>query len=310
MTAENDVQLKTFEAMVRVFGAEAARRNFAQLMGEAAALNVRKAYEIKVGLIKQLPSSPTLQGKPVDDWYSGPSDDDQFWPPLKKFLLEGKKWPASTVDSVDRESTNVMRRLPPVFGLVDVKGLVVGYVQSGKTANYSALIAKAADVGYRLIIVLSGIHNSLRRQTQIRLQAELINSNEHVKKMWHTLTLPRGDVRARGLNADAFLSDDSHQRILLVVRKSPLAFRRLINWLSTAQPRLLNACPALLIDAAAEHAGLNTGKIGEDAHTVFNRLILKLRKTLPKSAYVGYASTPCTNMLIEPLGEDLSFKRS
>ncbi len=305
MTAENDAQLQMFEAMVRIHGPQVAFRNFAQLLGEAAALNVRKTYEIKVGLIKQLPGSPTLQEKRFDDWYSGPSDDDQFWPALKKFLLEGKKWPASTVDSVDRESTNVMKRLPPVFGPVDVKGLVVGYVQSGKTANYSALIAKAADVGYRLIIVLAGIHNSLRRQTQIRLQAELINSNERAKTMWHTLTLPQEDFRARGTNTDAFLSDDSHQRILLVVKKNAQVLKRLIKWLSAAQPRLLEACPALLIDDEADQAGLNTGKVGDDERTAINRLILELKKTLPKSAYVGYTATPFANVLVDPSSEDL-----
>lgn len=305
MDAENDVQLKMFEANVRSYGREVAFRNFAQLLGEPAALRVRNAYEVRVGLIKQLPGSPTLQEKRFEDWYSGPSDDDQFWPPLKKFLLEGKKWPASTVDSVDRESTNVMKRLQPVFGPVDVKGLVVGYVQSGKTANYSALIAKAADVGYRLIIVLAGIHNSLRRQTQIRLQAELISSNERVKTMWHTLTLPQEDFRARGTNTDAFLSDDNHQRILLVVKKNAQVLKRLIRWLAAAQPRLLEACPALLIDDEADQAGLNTGKVGEDERTAINRIILELKKTLPKSAYVGYTATPFANVLVDPSGEDL-----
>lgn len=305
MTAENDVQLQMFEAMVRIHGPQVAYRNFAQLLGEPAALRVRNAYEQKVGLIKKLPGSPTLHERRFDDWYSGPSEDDQFWPALKKFLLEGKKWPASTVDSVDRESTNVMKRLQPVFGRVDVKGLVVGYVQSGKTANYSALIAKAADVGYRLIIVLAGIHNSLRRQTQMRLQAELINSNEHVKTLWHTLTLPQEDFRARGTNTDAFLSDDSNQRILLVVKKNAQVLGRLIKWLSAAQPRLLEACPALLIDDEADQAGLNTGKVGEDERTAINRLILKLKKTLPKSAYVGYTATPFANVLVDPSGEDL-----
>jgi hypothetical protein len=187
---------------------------------------------------------------------------------------------------------------------VDVKGLVVGYVQSGKTANYSALIAKAADVGYRLVIVLAGIHNSLRRQTQKRLEAELTHSDPKVKELWHTLTTPLEDFRAQSTNTDAFLSDQAHQRILLVVKKNAQVLKRLTNWLARAQPRLLEACPALIIDDEADQAGLNTGK-DDDHRTAINKLIIGLKRALPKSAYVGYTATPFANVLVDPSGKDL-----
>lgn len=307
MADENDPRLPMFEAMARSQGPEVALRQCSQVFGEAEGLKLLHAYERKVGIISTLSRSPTLRGeKRFVDWYSGPSEDDRFWPALKKYLLEMKKWPPATVESLDRESTNVMRLLPHVGGKVDTKGLVIGYVQSGKTANYSALIAKAADVGYRLIIVLAGIHNSLRRQTQTRLQAELIDGDERVKTLWHTLTLPHEDFRAGGTNTDAFLSSDSHQRILLVVKKNAHVLKRLVKWLSAAQPRLLEMCPALLIDDEADQAGLNTGKLGqEDDRTAINRLILALKKALPKSAYVGYTATPFANVLTDPSGADL-----
>jgi hypothetical protein len=307
MADDDDPRLPMFEAIARSQGPEVALRNCSQVFGEADALKLRHAYERKLGIISSLARSPTLRGeKRFVDWYSGPSEDDRFWPALKKHLLERKKWPGATVESLDRESTNVMRLLPHVGGIVDTKGLVIGYVQSGKTANYSALIAKAADVGYRLFIVLAGIHNSLRRQTQTRLQAELIDGDERVKTLWHTLTLPQEDFRAGGTNTDAFLSSDSHQRILLVVKKNAHVLRRLIKWLSAAQPRLLEMCPALLIDDEADQAGLNTGKLGqEDDRTAINRLILNLKKALPKSAYVGYTATPFANVLTDPSGADL-----
>lgn len=297
--------LQIFENAVCLQGPEAAFRQMAKLIGDKAALRTKHAYEKKVGIIRDLPGGSTLHQKRFADWYAGPSADDQFWPVLKAYLLERKRWPQSTVESLDRESTNVMKRLPPVYGTVDAKGLVVGYVQSGKTANYTALIAKAADVGYRLIIVLAGVHNSLRRQTQIRLQSELIDSNESAKQKWHTLTMPHEDFRARGTNTDAFLSSQAaSQRILLVVKKNARVLERLDNWLGEGQTRLLESCPALIIDDEADQAGLNTSK-SDDERTRINELILSLKKRLPKSAYVGYTATPFANVLVNPEEDDL-----
>ena len=307
MTEDNDPYLKVFENAVRLQGPEAAFRQLVMIFrgNEKDALRVKYAYEKKVGIIRDLPGGATLQARRFADWYSGPSDDDQYWPALKRYLLERKKWPKATVEDLDRESTNVMKRLPPVYGTVDAKGLVVGYVQSGKTANYTALIAKAADVGYRLFIVLAGVHNSLRRQTQLRLQAELIDSDEVVKQKWHTLTLPQEDFRARGTNTDAFLSSQAAgQRILLVVKKNGHVLKRLEKWLNQGQPAVLEACPALIIDDEADQAGLNTGKSDEE-RTAINKLILSIKKTLPKSAYVGYTATPFANVLVNPAADDL-----
>lgn len=298
-------KLQMFEATVRTQGVEAAFRLMSSIFGEAVALEVRKEYEKKIGLISALPGSPTIVRTGFRDWYSGPNEGDRFWPALKRYLIEKKGWPTPTVDALDHESTNVMRRLQPSSGPVDVKGLVVGYVQSGKTANYSALIAKAADVGYRLVIVLAGIHNSLRRQTQSRLEAELIHADPEVKKMWHTLTTPLEDFRAQSTNTDAFLSDLNHQRILLVVKKNAQVLKRLTKWLERAQPRLLEACPALIIDDEADQAGLNSGKDDDEHRTKINKLILGLKKSLPKSAYVGYTATPFANVLVDPSGRDL-----
>jgi 6-phosphofructokinase len=92
-----------------------------------------------------------------------------------------KNRPRDAVNSPDDASDKVLRQLrPPTDAEFDVRCLVLGYVQRGKTANFAAVIAKAADAGYRLIIVMSGVDNRLRRQTQIRLDA------------WHPLGRTRG----------------------------------------------------------------------------------------------------------------------
>lgn len=111
-------------------------------------------------------------------WYT-PARREQhrfFWPRLERYLLETKRWPLESVRDLDRASTAIVERLsdPEGQGAVAVRGLVVGYVQSGKTANFTAVIAKAVDAGYRLIIVLAGTLNILRNQTQRRLDKELL----------------------------------------------------------------------------------------------------------------------------------------
>ena len=99
-----------------------------------------------------------------------------FWSHYKDYLLNTQGWPEASVQNLDRDSNAIVGRLtdPESPAALAVRGLVVGYVQSGKTANFTAVIAKAADAGYRLIIVLAGTLDVLRNQTQRRLDKELI----------------------------------------------------------------------------------------------------------------------------------------
>src|SRR4029077_6600826 len=122
----------------------------------------------------------------------------QYWPALRDYLLTTKGWDAATIRSLDDSSDKIVRQLAsPQEERFDIRGLVLGFVQSGKTANYTAVIAKAADAGYRLVIVLSGIDNGLRRQTNIRLKKELVGYPDNrvgavrmpeIGKRWHEFT--------------------------------------------------------------------------------------------------------------------------
>jgi hypothetical protein len=91
-------------------------------------------------------------------------------------VLRRKNWPASALAGLDESTTQVVERLtdPQRVEARQAKGLVVGYVQSGKTANFTGVIAKAIDAGYRLVIVLTGTIDVLRRQTQRRIDMELV----------------------------------------------------------------------------------------------------------------------------------------
>ena len=274
-----------------------------QLLGDAVAKAALLRYEKAANHIRLLRDPVSFVAPSAPTWYAGPSPDDRFWPPLRNYLLEKKGWPEDTVNRIDEASTKILSLMePPGLARVNTKGLVVGYVQSGKTANYSALIAKAADVGYRLIIVLAGIHNTLRKQTQERLEKELSGLND---RAWYALTNPNQDFRAgAGNNTNAVLNDESHLRILCVVKKNATVLKRLLKWLGAAHEDVLSACPVLIVDDEADQAGLNASR-DPSVRTVINKQLLAILKRLPKVAYIGYTATPFANVLVDPSGSDL-----
>lgn len=99
-----------------------------------------------------------------------------YWEDYEKYLTQVNKWPASSITTLDQSTDAVMERLsdPIRAKIKPTKGLVVGYVQSGKTANFTGVIAKAIDAGYRLVIVMTGTIEILRAQTQRRIDMELM----------------------------------------------------------------------------------------------------------------------------------------
>src|SRR5699024_2009709 len=106
-------------------------------------------------------------------WYAGPKDDVDYSPHLHDDLQEKV---GDAEDAVDEASSNVVASLRPSGSSeFDTRGLVLGYVQSGKTTNFLSVMAKAADVGYRFFIVLTGTTESLRSQTQARIEDQLLN---------------------------------------------------------------------------------------------------------------------------------------
>lgn len=114
---------------------------------------------------------------PWDPWYTQARQEERdFYWKAYKGVLESKKWDANAIAALDVSTTNIISRLadPAATKAYQSKGLVVGYVQSGKTANFTGIVAKAIDAGYRLIIVLTGTVELLRAQTQRRLDMELI----------------------------------------------------------------------------------------------------------------------------------------
>lgn len=280
-----------------------AYKDLCQMFPEDQVRQALDRFEQITGRIRTLREPTTLEKQGLPNWYPGPSPDDRFWPPLRNLLLM-REWEPDVIDTLDQSSTKVVSLLqPPGLGSFKTRGLVLGYVQSGKTANFTAVIAKAADVGYKFFIVLSGITNPLRTQTQVRLERELVDLN---RSDWVTLTTPDQDFHPGPAgNVNAFLTDHSGHRVLCVVKKNATVLRRLLRWLAAARAEVLANCPALIIDDEADQATVNASG-SEEKRTAINRLLLNLLGRLPKTAYIGYTATPFANVFIDPsIPEDL-----
>ncbi|MGY1805033.1 Z1 domain-containing protein [Blastococcus sp. SYSU D00922] len=260
-----------------------------QLFGASEALirAVRERHEAESLKIRNLdePASVYLDGRQT--WYTGPDmENDRNWPALVASMRR-KDFGKDNIASIDKSSTKIVSLLDhPRQDGFRTRGLVVGYVQSGKTTNFTAVMAKAADKGYKLFIVLSGIHNTLRRQTQIRLVKDLVESNP---ERWHQVTNEIHDFTPPPNPKAFFAAKDQH--LLLVVKKNAAVLRKLRNWLASAG-EYLDQCPTLIIDDEADQSTVATAKI--------NPLLFDVLNKFPKVGYVGYTATPFANLLIDP----------
>lgn len=231
------------------------------------------------------------------------------WSRHEAYLHTQPKWKPHQVASVAEESLRIISKTTPIArSTFQSRGLVVGYVQSGKTANFTAVAARAADVGYRIIIVLSGIHDSLRNQTQRRLNRELVE----VGVDWITLTTESTDFQEPPV-ADGFASTGT---VLIVAKKITPILRRINQWLAKLEGRLAEI-PLLLIDDEADQASINTRGNRRDpsldeeaapdedtAPSVTNALIRDILRKFPRATYIAYTATPFANILIDPDASD------
>lgn len=279
-----------------------------------------------------------------EDWFNPSANapirgdfDWHFWDHYRAYMSSSKGWPLNVVNSVDSLSSEILSRIedPSREGRWDRRGMVMGSVQSGKTANYTALITKAADAGYKLFIVLAGVHNSLRSQTQSRLNEEflgydidkvqrLTGSEKRigVRKLFpvhqivYTLTSSdeRGDFnKVIAAQSGIPLSKDGPP-IILVIKKNVSILNNLINWVpsivglqdSDGQMHIPDL-PTIIIDDECDYASINTRWPERDEDgtilkewdpTTTNRLIRRLIKMFDKSAYIGYTATPYANIFI------------
>lgn len=224
-------------------------------------------------------------------------------------------------------------------GQWDRRGLVMGQVQSGKTGNYIGLICKAADAGYKLVIVLAGTHNNLRAQTQFRIDegftgrdtregaSSAINVGVGLADSPTVISLTSatdsGDFRAATAQQMNYKFGAVDAPTVFVVKKNATVLRNLQAWIASNAPRPLGHdrianIPVLVIDDEADSASINTADHEKDPETdpsTINKLIRGLLNMFDQTGFVGYTATPFANIFIdnEPdnpdYGEDL-FPRS
>lgn len=272
-----------------------------------------EAFKAQSAVIRAAKTVNTLiDDQEYESWYKGPSDDPQsHWQLLTEVLRHKKSrsWSDEMIRSLDHSSSTVVAHLAPPKSQVPraVKGLVLGYVQSGKTANFSAVISKAVDEGYKLVVVLAGMHNILRLQTQARLNEEIVVPKESACT---TLTKvdEKGDFQKKQFVTANRALGGSDGFTLVVLKKNSAVLRNFNAWLSEASEETLKRCPALVIDDESDQASVNTNR-PEDDPTAINDHIRSIIKRFPIISYVGYTATPFANVLIDASVEDDLFPK-
>ena len=271
--------------------------------------------------------------------------DWKFWPAYRDW--QARKLPPEVVRSLDRLTDEVLDSLedPRRLGPWDRRGMLVGQVQSGKTSNYTGLISKAADAGYNFIVVLAGLHNSLRSQTQRRLDEGFLGLDSRLSLTGNTVrtigvasgrkhpavqTLTSsdetGDFAKSVASRVAPRLDADSAPTLLVVKKHKSILNNLYEWITSTNGErdpatgrvTVTKFPLLLIDDEADNASVNTKKIeqelGEDgellsetAPSAINREIRRLLHAFDRSALVSYTATPFANIFIDESEPDQEY---
>jgi hypothetical protein len=272
-----------------------------------------------------------------------------FWHRYETWLEQEKKFPPPVVRGLGELTDEILKRLedPAREGSWSRRGMVVGSVQSGKTGNYIGLICKAVDAGYKLVIVLAGMHNSLRSQTQLRIDEGFLGFDTEKDRALNQNNIRKGvgllpsgqTLHVMSLTSSIELGDFSKKvannlmttlggvPTVLIVKKNGRILKTLKEWLlqvggqeeSGNGKKVIRNVPLLLIDDEADQASINTRSRPdadeEESVTMINRRIREVLQSFQKNGYVGYTATPFANIFINPsaqtekLGDDI-FPRS
>lgn len=305
--------------------------NYTDIDREALIREIQSLYNIRMDDFKIIEASerrvPWIsENKSSIEW--------SFWKRYRDYLQLDKNYADNVLNQLDKLTDRTLDGLfnPTMKEGISKYGLVVGQVQSGKTSNYTGLICKAADAGYKLIIVLAGIHNNLRSQTQLRLDEGFLGFDTQHQRAFdengikigvgkfsqnsvaHSLTssLDNGDFTAGAANSLG-INFNTNEPIVAVVKKNSRVLERLLVWLTaqaitTADGRkIIDSKSILLIDDEADNASINTNP-DDDTSTKINSLIRDILRLFHKSGYVGYTATPFANIFI-PIEDDQIFPR-
>lgn len=295
---------------------------------ESLIRNLQASYTVSVGIAGTLDDNRNHV-----EWLAGRREQIEWkaWERYRRYLQDVKGFPLPVVNRLDEVTDQILMRFedPHRKGAWDRRGMVVGHVQSGKTANYTGLINKAIDAGYKIIVVLTGMDDALRSQTQVRLDEGVVGYDTRKRMAIDQSNSRIGVGRIGGasvVNINSLTSSEQKgdfkktvaqslgvnpggkDPILLVVKKNKSILNNLISWITSFDARtddrnikVLYNTPLLVIDDECDFASINTNVNDPDIEpTAINFAVRKLLRSFDQSAYVGYTATPFANIFIAP----------
>lgn len=260
-------------------------------------------------------------------WYVGERRQPGAFMQRYLYKLEEDGWPEKSIQQLRDSTARILEVMddPRREGSWDWRGLVVGDVQSGKTASYAGVVNRAADAGYRIIIILAGMHKILRLQTQKRLDQDFLGydtnpktrqpnqpmrvigvGNFNAQLVVDSLTMSdlNGDFSQRV--ADQLNFSPVNQPCIFVVKKNATVLKHLNSWMARL-PVPARTAPVLVIDDEADQASVDTGDQPLIEDGTFeedydpkrvNGEIRQLLMKFDRRVYVGYTATPFANIFI------------
>lgn len=251
----------------------------------------------------------------------------KYWERFEQYMLQDRGMPTNVVSSMDKVSDEIVDLLgDPTRGDTESeqrRGLIIGDVQSGKTINYSGIICKAVDAGFRTVILLTGTTNDLRQQTQIRIDEAFVGVDSNLMNEEANKLTPIGvgkfnpdpalrpiafTTTAKDFNKNAAkqlsmtLSQGQGERpMLFVIKKNTSVLKNLLEWIQkhnqNESSKINNS--VLMIDDEADYASVNTKAADEDPSKT-NKYIEDLLNIFRFASYVGFTATPYANIFIDP----------
>lgn len=239
------------------------------------------------------------------------------WDAYEKLLID-RDWDTKVIAELDYQSDEVLDLVgdPEKPGEWARRGLVIGEVQSGKTANYLALLNKALDFGYKVVIVIGGHTNELRRQTQERFDTDLLGiDSEYLEDNISNAVLPvigigeinpelranvmttvNGDFNAKR-KAAGITWIDSPIPTVFVIKKNARLISNVANYIRLQAGDQKMSMPLLVVDDESDWGTPNTGS--ETDPTRVNKEIRRLLGNSTRSSYLGITATPFANVFID-----------
>ena len=277
---------------------------------------------IKAALSIKLDKGFLIEEKGHEKWFLAKKAtlDMKYWDRYRTYLLSDKGFSPKVVNTMDDVLDTLTDLLGDPTRKISYKrrGLIIGDVQSGKTANYTGLICKAVDAGYKVVVLLTGTIEKLRQQTQKRIDEGFVGADsDAMMKMKDdgqiigvgkfdssirpmVLTSTTDDFKAKNASNLGFDLRNINGTVIFVIKKNSAILKRLNKWLKTFNKNGEHAInnSILVIDDESDNASINTKS--EEDPTAINVQIRELLKMFTKSSYVGFTATPFANIFIDP----------